>query len=88
MIPALAGIRLKIVRALDDLNTLHEEGRKYLSTDPHGLRFEVYTEKGERRVRALLVVKEKAPVGFGILAGKPCITFAGRSITWSTSSHC
>jgi hypothetical protein len=70
MVTALAGIRLKIVRALDDLNTLYAEGRKYLSTDPHGLRFEVYTEKGERRIRALLIVKQSPPVGLGILAGE------------------
>jgi hypothetical protein len=66
----LAGIRLKIIRALDDLQLLYEEGGKYLSTDPHSLRFEVYADKGERRVRALLVVKEPPPLALGILAGE------------------
>lgn len=70
MVRALDGIRLKIMRALDDLQTLYEEGREYLGTDPHGLRFEVYADKGERRVRALLIIKEPPPLPLGILAGE------------------
>jgi len=75
--PPTAGIRLKIIRALDDLNLLYEEGRDYLSTDPHSLRFEVYTEKGERRVRALLTIKEPPPLAFGILAGEAAYHLRG-----------
>lgn len=77
MAHALDAIRLKIVRALDDLQTLYEEGSKYLSTDPHGLRFEGYMDKGERRVRALLVVKQPPPVELGILAGEAAYHLRG-----------
>jgi len=75
--PPTAGIRLKIVRALDDLKTLSSEGRKYLGTNPNGVRFEFYEEQGERRCRALLVIREPAPLWLGVLAGEAAYHLRG-----------
>lgn len=76
-LPPTAGIRLKILRALYDLDEIHVEEGNYLRADPHTVRFEFYEEKGERRVRALLVIREPAPPGLGILAGEAAYHLRG-----------
>lgn len=75
--PPTDGIRLKIKRALDDLNTLSRKGREYLGTDPNGVRFEFYEEQGERRCRALLTIREPAPLWLGVLAGEAAYHLRG-----------
>lgn len=75
--PPTAGIRLKILRALHDLNEMQLEGGKWLDTDPNGVRFEFYEEHGERRCRALLAIRERAPLGLGILAGEAAYHLRG-----------
>ncbi|MBA3688094.1 MAG: hypothetical protein H0W81_04595 [Chloroflexi bacterium] len=76
-LPPTAGIRLKILRALHDLDEIHVEEGNYLRPDPHTVRFEFYEEKGERRARALLVIREPAPPGLGVLAGEAAYHLRG-----------
>jgi hypothetical protein len=75
--PPTAGIRLKILRALEDLDEIHREGRKYLDTEPHGVRFEFYEEQGQRRCRALLVIHQQPSMALGILAGEAAYHLRG-----------
>jgi hypothetical protein len=75
--PPTDGIRLKIFRALDDLQTLSSEGRKYLDSEPNSVRFEFYEEQGERRCRALLVIREPAPLPLAVLAGEAAYHLRG-----------
>lgn len=76
-LPPTTGIRLKILRALQDLDEIHVEEGKYLRTKPNGVRFEHYFDKGERRARALLVIREPPPPGLGILAGEAAYHLRG-----------
>ena len=57
---------------MDQLNELHDEGAKFLDTNPYGLRFEHYLDQGtgQRRVRALLAVREQPSLGYGIVLGE------------------
>jgi hypothetical protein len=76
-LPPVDGIRLKILRALYDLDEIHREGRQYLDSDPNGVRFEFYEEQGERRCRALLLVREPPPPGLAVLAGEAAYHLRG-----------
>jgi hypothetical protein len=68
----LAGIRLKLIRAIEKVNELHAEGAKFLATNPYGLGFEHYSDQGtgQHRVRARLTVREQPPLGYGIVLGE------------------
>lgn len=68
----LAGIRLKIIRALDQLRELHDEGAEFVGKHPYGLRFEGYLDHRTRepRVRGLLTISEHPPLHLSVLAGE------------------
>lgn len=63
-------MRLKILRAMADMEEMQRLGKDYLDTEPHGLGFELYREGGEPRVLARLVVKEPPPMVLSVLAGE------------------
>ena len=68
----LAGIRLKVIRSIEQLDELHGIAADFLDKKPYGFRFEHYRDEGtgDHRVRARLTISEQPPMIFGLLLGE------------------